>query len=103
MKVVLGWLLCFRSLLEKAQEDKHVAWRMQINGVITNKSLAMKELDSLIGQLSHSCVVQRMSYHFSHGLRSKIDRSRNKKCKIYFNEKDMKDLELWKCLLHKAK
>ena len=92
MKVVLGWLPGFRSFLENLPEDKHVAWCAQIDGAIIDKSLTMKELDSLIGQLSHRCVVQRMSYIFLHGLRSKINRSRNRKCKACFNEEDINDL-----------
>ena len=95
-------MLDFSRLLTKLPEDKNVAWYVQIDGAIANKSLTMKELDSLVVRLSHSCVLQRMRCHFLHELRSKIDRSKNSKYKVLFNDKDMQDLEIWKHLLHKA-
>ena len=102
VKVVLGWHLDFRTQMAKLPDDKFKMWNSQINDIMESKKSTMKDLDSLVGRLGHSCIIQQMGYHFLCRLRCKIDRSVNSNSTVKYAQKDIDDLTIWKRLLSKA-
>lgn len=78
-KVVLGWLLNTRELLIKLPPHKAKAWSDSIHKILNEKSTTYKELQTLIGRLTHLSVVMQMILHFLSRLRHLEERGRNRR------------------------
>ena len=101
-KVILGWLVNFQMLTVSLPDHKFIAWTAAIQKMITSKRTTSKDLETTIGRMGHVGFVIPWVYHFLSRLRSLHYRSKNRLF-ITVNDTCMKDLELMKEILEKAK
>ena len=69
-KICLGWLLDTRRLLISLPEHKYKAWDMQIKGLISQRSVSCKNLESVLGRLENVAIILRMFAHFLNNIRA---------------------------------
>ncbi len=103
-KVILGWLFNFRTLIVSLPDHKFIAWTAAIQKRITSKHTTSKDLETRNNHWTNEHVgfVIPWVYHFLSRLRSLHYRSKNQQF-ITVNDTCMKDLELMKEILEKAK
>ena len=102
LKIILGWLYNTRRLLVSLPGHKHIAWSRQIQQVIDARIVAYKELDTIVGRLTHAACIIPMAGHFLSRIRAGL-RTNNKWCRrIELSDEAIKDLVLWLKLLDKA-
>ena len=79
IKTILGWTLDTRHLLISLPESKVTAWMSNIMTMITHASATAKELDTMLGCLTHVGFIIPMMCHFLnclHKLQSKAEKSK---------------------------
>ena len=101
-KMILGWLFNFRTLIVSLPDHKFIAWTAAIQKMITSKRTTSKDLETTIGRMGHVGFVIPWVHHFLSRLRSLHYRCKNRRF-ITVNDICMKDLELMKEILEKAK
>jgi hypothetical protein len=52
-KMILGWLVNYRTIMVHLPENKFVAWSNELQLLIDSKSATAKQLDSNIGRMIH--------------------------------------------------
>lgn len=89
-KILLGWLLDTRRLLVHLPEDKYIAWTKQIKRILSAEWTTHKELESLIGRLTHLSVIVPHVKHFLSRLRHLMERAENRRgikvAKVYADD-----------------
>ena len=78
-KVLLGWVLDTRLLKISLTFEKYKAWSDSIRIILTSKSSTFKELDSLIGRIGHTTVINPYVKHFMSRIRQEKDRAKNRR------------------------
>ena len=63
-KILLGLKLDSRSLVISLPYDKFKAWTDSINKILKSKRSTFKELESLVGRIGHTTVVNPYTIHF---------------------------------------
>lgn len=84
-------------------DDKLIAWTNELAEVIKALSITRKQLESLIGKLTHASFVIPLSRHFLSRLQDKLQlmKKRNLPAQQGYrlNNKETEDFKLWKSLL----
>lgn len=78
-KVILGWKIDTRRLLIQLPDHKFKAWDKSIVDILNNKKTTHKELQSLVGRLTHLSVVMQQVLHFLSRLRFLEEKSQNRR------------------------
>jgi hypothetical protein len=68
--VCLGWQLNTRALLVSLPIHKFQAWDNQVTAIITAKTVAFKELESILGRLENVAIIIKMFGHFLNNIRN---------------------------------
>ena len=97
-KILLGWKLDTRTLTVSLTFEKFKAWSDSINDILKTKSSTFKDLDSLIGCIGHTTVINPYVKHFMSRLRQEKDRAENRR-KIKITAPVLDDLKLHLCFL----
>ena len=79
IKLILGWMMDFRSLVISLPDNKHTAWSNSIQELLVTGLAKAKELETLIGRLGHLGMVLPFVYHFLSRLREWHHKSKNKR------------------------
>jgi hypothetical protein len=79
IKLILGWMMDFRSLIISLPNNKHMVWSRSIQELLVTGSAKAKELETLIGRLGHLGMVLPFVYHFLSRLREWHHKSKNKR------------------------
>ena len=53
IKIIIGWILNFRTLTIHLPENKCIAWKEDILGITESVNTSFKELEQMIGRLVH--------------------------------------------------
>jgi len=100
-KVVLGWKLDTRRLLIQLPEHKYIAWQESITKMLNNGCTTHKELQTLVGRLTHLSVIMQLILHFLSRLRFLESKSSNRR-KVTISPPVLEDLKLAQKFLNKA-
>ena len=92
-KVLLGWVLDTRLLKVSLTFEKYTAWSESIKSILETKTSTFNDLDSLIGRIGHTSVINPYVKHFMSRIRQEKDRAENRK-KIKISSIVLDDLEL---------
>jgi hypothetical protein len=102
-KVILGWIVNTRKLLVALPQDKFKMWTKSVEDILRrHKSpIPAKELETLMGRLSHASYVIPYARHFTGRLYKACERERqNGSARL--TRMQLEDLELWRKFLRKA-
>jgi hypothetical protein len=102
IKLILGWMMDFRSLVISLPDNKHTAWSNSIQELLVAGKAKAKELETLIGCLGHLGMVLPFVYHFLSRLREWHHKSKNKRYPTIMPSECRLDLGLMKTFLDKA-
>ena len=78
-KTLLGWILDTRLLKVSLSFEKYKAWSDSIKSILETKKSTFKDLDSLIGRLGHTTVINPYVKHFMSRIRQEKDRAENRR------------------------
>ena len=78
IKLILGWIMDFWSLVISLPNNKHTVWSRSIQELLFTGSAKAKELETLIGRLGHLGMILPFVYHFLSRLREWHHKSKNK-------------------------
>jgi hypothetical protein len=92
-KILLGWKLDMRSLTVSLTFKKFKAWSDSIKSILKTKSSNFKDLDSLIGRIGHTTVINPYVKHFMSRIRQEKDRAENRRS-IKISSSVIEDLKL---------
>jgi hypothetical protein len=92
-KIILGWYFDLRQLTIALPENKLIAWTESINSMLLIGKTTPKELEQLIGRLSHLGMVVLFVHHFLSSLQDLHHGSKNRRG-VALLDKCKKDLEL---------
>lgn len=92
-KTLLGWILDTRLLKVSLSFEKYTAWSDSIKLILKEKKSTFKDLDSLIGRLGHTTVINPYVKHFMSRIRQEKDRAENRRS-IIISAQVMQDLKL---------
>jgi hypothetical protein len=92
-KTILGWLFDLRRLTVALPENKFVAWSESINSMLATGKSTPRELEQLIGRLSHLSSIIPMINHFLSRLRD-AHLHHKKRRTIQLSDNCKMDLEL---------
>jgi hypothetical protein len=101
-KVILGWLVNFRTLSIHLPDDKLAAWRNDIQTLQLQKFAHKKTLEQLIGRLNHTCNIIPMARYFIGPLRHLHSLGKHDRSKLKLNKLALTLLDHWKRLLEHA-
>lgn len=99
---ILGWDVDLRSLIISLPQDKLIAWRTDIKDIIKANKLTKKELETLIGRLSHSSMGIPMTRYYLGRLYYNIGLYHNDFEERKLHKPDVKLLKLWISFLEKS-
>ena len=100
-KIVLGWKLDTRRLLISLPDHKANAWKAQIDTILLTKKSTFKQLESLLGRLTHVSMVLKSILHFLSRIRSLMLAAKNRRF-ISLQKKHVLDLTLLKDFITSA-
>ena len=98
---LLGWEINTRAFTVSLPNDKHTAWRHQVEEMIMMIKAPYKELSKLIGRLNHVAFIIPSARHFMNRLR-KLERTAERYGLAKISGEARKDLQLWLNFLDKA-
>ena len=101
IKIILGWILNFRTLTIALPKNKYVAWKVAILEILEAGNTSFIELEPMIGRIVHLGIVLPSIHHFMSRLRGLLRKSANRS-RINLNTNVIKDLELMLFLLEEA-
>ena len=101
-KICLGWLLDTRRLLVILPSHKFVAWTLQTNAMIKQKTANNADLSSLLGRLEHVAIVIPMFAHFLNNIRTLQITASTSDHNVRINARTKTDLRLSLIFLRKA-
>jgi hypothetical protein len=102
VKTILGWFFDFRRLLISLPENKFLAWKTEVERLIETGSSTAKELESLIGRLTHLSTIVPSVHHFLSRLRDLHNRAKTRR-RIKIDARCSDDLKLMLFFLNKAR
>ena len=102
-KTVLGWDVDTRRFTVALPEDKHAIWSQAIDKILARKNtlVTTKELETMLGRLSHAAYIIPYARHFTGRLYKACERSK-RSGKARLTRPQLDDLALWKGFLQKA-
>ena len=101
IKIILGWILNFRTLTIALPENKYVAWKVAILGIMEAGNTYLKELEQMIGRLVHLGIILPSSHHFISRLMELLRKSAKRR-RINLNTNVIEDLKLMLLFLEEA-
>jgi hypothetical protein len=102
-KVILGWIVDTRKFLVALPQDKFKMWTKLVEDILRRHRLPIpaKELETLMGRLSHASYVIPNARHFTGRLYKACERARrNESARL--TRMQLEDLERWRKFLPKA-
>lgn len=101
--VILGWEFCFRTLTVRLPQDKYQSWNKQIELIISAGKICHKELESLIGKLSHASLAVPIGRYYLGRFYTNLKKYHNNKWENrYLKSNDVRYLRLWQRFLQIA-
>ena len=100
-KTVLGWNINTRLLTINLPHYKYKVWKASIVEILQNRFVRFKELETLLGRLTHLCVIMPHILHFLGNLR-RLCMSAEKRRKVKIHNSHSLDLDLMLLFLAKA-
>lgn len=79
LKIVLGWLINFRTLMMHLPQNKFIAWAADFQQMIDSKRADTKKLESCIGRMIHVSQILPEVNHFLSRLRDLRTRAGNRR------------------------
>ena len=101
IKIILGWILNFRTLTIALPDNKYVAWKVSILEILEAGHTSFKKLKQMIGRLVHLGIFLPSIHHFISRLRELLRKSANRR-RINMNTNVIKDLKLMFFFLEEA-
>jgi hypothetical protein len=95
------WLINTRTLNISLPSDKHLKWHFQINNIINQKRVSLKQLEVLIRRLNHLASIMPMLHHFLSRLCNALFQS-SKSSWTCLSLTEKSDLHLLQSFLDKA-
>jgi hypothetical protein len=77
VKIVLEWTINTRTLRIHLPKEKFKEWQTEIQNIIEQPKVSMKQMESLIGRLDHVASLMDMLRHFMSRLRHALQRCNN--------------------------
>ena len=102
IQIVLGWLINTRRLTVALPDDKFLAWKSDVQHIITERRVRHDALDSLLGRFNHAAMIMPITRHFLGRLRALLTTKSEGYHWINIRRSVLDDLELWITLLTKA-
>ena len=93
IKNVLGWIINTRTLTIHLPSHKYKVWKASIISIIKQRVAKHKQLDTLIGRLTHLSSITPNILHFMNNLRSLL-LSAQKRSKVKIKQQHIDDLHL---------
>ena len=93
IKIVLGWILNFRTLTISLPKHKYVYWKVAILEILEAGNTYFKKLEQMIGRLVHLGIVLSSIHYFISRLRELLRKSANGR-RINLNTNVIEDLRL---------
>ena len=62
IKIILGWILNFRTLIIALPDNKYVAWKVAILEILEAGNTSFKKIEQIIGRLVHLGIVLPSTY-----------------------------------------
>ena len=104
-QIILGWKFDTRRLLICLPDDKHKAWKLDTQAILTsavfNKRVKHKDLEKLLGRLQHTASMLPEANHFLNRIRTAEMRAKAHGS-TRLTVEARKDLEYWLALLDRA-
>jgi hypothetical protein len=101
-KIILGWLLNFRTMTISLPENKFIAYSRTISEMIERGWTSKAELESNMGRWTHLGNVVPHIFHFLSRLRLLLRRLQNKR-QLSINEQCIADLKFLLSVLEKCR
>ena len=101
IKIIMGWILNFRTLTIALPESKYVSWEVAILEILEAGNTSLKKLEQMIGRLVHLGIVLTSIHHFMSRLVELLRKSANRK-RINLNTNVIEDLRLMLFFLEEA-
>ena len=92
-KIILGWILNFRTLTIALHDNKYVAWKVAIHEILEAGNTSFKNLEQMIGILVHLGIVLPSIHHFMSRLRELFRKSAKRRT-VNLNTNVIEDLKL---------
>ena len=102
VKTILGWTIDTRRLLIKLPKHKYVAWKKSILDMITSQQTNFKNLETMLGRLTHMSFILPNILHFLGNIR-RLCMSASKRRKVKINQVHVDDLDLMMKFLEKLR
>ena len=93
-KTVLGWVLNTRRFTISLPSHKFVAWSSEIKHILSKGSSNLKELERVLGRLSHAASILPMARHFLSRIRYANSRMYRHEREYKLNKNVLADLQL---------
>ena len=100
-KTVLGWTINTRLLTINLPTYKYTVWKTSIIDIMKDRTVRFKQLEKLLGRLTHLSIIMPHILHFLGGLR-RLCMSAAKRRKVKIHQSHATDLELMIMFLEKA-
>ena len=79
VKMILGWMVNFRTLTMSLPDNKFIAWSDSIKSIMESRTVKAKELETNIGRLVHVSQILPEINHFLNGFRSLLNRAKHQR------------------------
>ena len=101
IKIILGWILNFRTLTIALPENKYIAWKVAILEILEAGNTSFKKLEQMIGRLVHLGIFLPSFHHFMSRLRELLRKPANR-IRINLNNNVIEDLKSMLFFLEEA-
>ena len=101
-KICLGWMIDTRRLLVSLSVHKTIAWKSQIDTILSQQTVSEKDLSSILGRLENVAQVLVILGHFLSNIRQMEITAARRKHNIRMNKIAKEDLRLAKKFLDKV-
>ena len=101
IKIVLVWILNFRTITRALPKNNYVAWKVAILEILEAGKNSFKELEKMIGRLINLGIVLPSINHYMSRLKELLRKSANR-IRINLNTNVIKDLKLMLFFLEEA-
>ena len=78
-KIILGWFFDVRHLLISLPENKFLAWKSEVERLLETGTSTAKDLERLIGRMTHLGTVVPSVHHFRSRLRDLQTRAKSRR------------------------
>ena len=101
IKIVLGWILNFRTITISLPKNKYVYWKVSILEILEAGNTSFKEPEKMIGRLVHLGIVLPSIHHVMSRLRELLRKSANRE-RVNLNTDVIEDLKKMLFFLEEA-